>query len=326
MNTKPFVAIRCMTYNHAPYITDAMNGFCMQKTNFPYVAIIIDDASTDGGPEIIKDYLNNHFDMPNARRWETEDAFFIEVQHQENINCWFAVIFLKYNFYQRRKSKEYLYDEWEKHVQYSALCEGDDFWTAQNKLQKQIDFLKSNPEYSMCFHSTKIQNETNNLPSTCCDCILDKDYTANEIMTRWIVSTNSMVFRREIYDYKMVGTERILNEDTTIKLRCASCGKIRGFSDTMSTYRINNGGVTQDPTKQTARLKKFPDHYVFLRDNFPIVSRKIINNYLGSSYFTRAQIVDRFYQPIFWSDIVRALYYNPHAVFSTIRRYIKQKL
>ena len=112
MEQKPLVAIRCMTYNHAPYIEDAMRGFCMQQTSFPFVAIIVDDASTDGEPEVILKYLDAHFDMPNARRWETADALFVEARHKENQNCWFAVVLLKYNFWQAKKNKNPLVDEW----------------------------------------------------------------------------------------------------------------------------------------------------------------------------------------------------------------------
>jgi len=84
MNKTPLVCIRCITYNHAPYIEDAMNGFCMQQTTFPYVAVIIDDASTDGEPEVIKAYLDKHFDMQHAHIWENNDAHFMEAQHKEN--------------------------------------------------------------------------------------------------------------------------------------------------------------------------------------------------------------------------------------------------
>lgn len=57
------VRIKCITFNHAPYIVDAMNGFCMQKTSFPFVVVIQDDTSTDGEPEVIKQYLQEHFDL-----------------------------------------------------------------------------------------------------------------------------------------------------------------------------------------------------------------------------------------------------------------------
>lgn len=162
MNITPLVAIKCMTYNHAPYITDAMNGFCMQRTTFPYVAIIVDDASTDGEPCVIQDYLNNHFDMSKARRWETDDAFFIEAQHHENKNCWFAVVLLKYNFYQIKKNKKPLIAEWQTPSIYIAMCEGDDYWINSNKLQFQVSYLENHLDYSMCYSGFRTVDDKGN--------------------------------------------------------------------------------------------------------------------------------------------------------------------
>ncbi len=152
------VSIRCMTYNHAHYITDAMDGFCMQQTTFPYVAIIVDDASTDGEPEVIRNYLSEHFDLDEdgiARQWETDDAHFIYARHKENQNCYFAVILLKYNFWQAKKAKAPLMKKWAD-AKYIAMCEGDDYWISSDKLQKQVSFLEKNKEFVMCGHDYKI--------------------------------------------------------------------------------------------------------------------------------------------------------------------------
>lgn len=151
-NRETMVSIRCVTFNHASYIVDAMNGFTMQQTNFPFVAIIIDDASTDGEPEVIKKYINNYFDMQNARTWETNDAHFIEVSHKENRNCTFAIVLLKYNYWQAKKRKDSLFEELDSEIKYISFCEGDDYWLSPNKLQTQFDFLESHPDYSVCSH------------------------------------------------------------------------------------------------------------------------------------------------------------------------------
>ena len=57
------VYVWCNTFNQASYIKDTMEGFCIQQTHFPFVCLIMDDASTDGEPEVIKQYLNDHFDI-----------------------------------------------------------------------------------------------------------------------------------------------------------------------------------------------------------------------------------------------------------------------
>ena len=148
--------IVCYTYNHSSYIEDAMNGFCMQKTNFPFVSIIIDDASTDGEPEIISQYLEDHFDMAHAQYDENNDAKRIAAIHKDNPNCHFLVILLKYNFYSIKKSKSPFYKGWYENVPYIAICEGDDYWTDPHKVQKQVDYLDTHPECGLVYTNAEI--------------------------------------------------------------------------------------------------------------------------------------------------------------------------
>lgn len=145
---KYMVATRCFTFNHAPYIEDAMNGFTMQETTFPVITLIVDDASTDGEPEVIKQYLADHFHEP-YRTEETVDYHLICAIHNTNPNCTFVVFLLKYNHYCIKKPKMPYQSEWRDNAKYIAICEGDDYWTEPKKLQKQVDFLESNPDYGL---------------------------------------------------------------------------------------------------------------------------------------------------------------------------------
>ena len=119
------VTIRCITYNHAPYIRQCLEGFVMQKTNFRFEAIVHDDASTDGTADIIREYAEKY---PNIIKpiYETENQY---SKHDGSI---------------RRILNEHT------HGKYVASCEGDDYWIDPLKLQKQVDLLESNPSISLC--------------------------------------------------------------------------------------------------------------------------------------------------------------------------------
>lgn len=146
------VCARCFTFNQSKYITDTMNGFTMQKTDFPFVCCIVDDASTDGEQEVIMDYVKANFDLSEGSAYyqkETDYANITYAQHKTNANCYFAVLLLKENHYSRHKPKMQYLSEWVNEVPYEALCEGDDYWVDPFKLQKQSDYLDKHPEVGM---------------------------------------------------------------------------------------------------------------------------------------------------------------------------------
>lgn len=147
------VCVRCATFNHAPYITATMDGFCMQQTNFPYVCVIIDDASKDGEQEVIKQYLCDHFTTESKE--ETEDYELAVARHKVNFNCFFAVFLLKYNHFSIKKSRDEYAKEITSDTKYMALCEGDDYWTDAKKLQRQADALDATPNAVMVYTNFK---------------------------------------------------------------------------------------------------------------------------------------------------------------------------
>lgn len=133
--SKPLVSIRCITYNHAPYIEDAIKGFLLQKTDFPIEILIHDDASTDGAKKIIEKYQERYPKIIRAViQKENQYSKGIKVSEFINPLC---------------KGKYY------------AICEGDDFWNDPDKLSKQVTALESNPSVDICIHpAIKISMET----------------------------------------------------------------------------------------------------------------------------------------------------------------------
>lgn len=150
--TKYKVAVKCCTYNQAPYITDALNGFVMQETDFPFICCVIDDASTDREQEVIRKYVEDNFDSTEpyvAYEKETEGAHVAYARHKRNKNCFFAVLYLTKNLYHEEQKKLSLISEWTDNAEYIAWCEGDDYWINPHKLKIQVDFLDNNPDYGM---------------------------------------------------------------------------------------------------------------------------------------------------------------------------------
>ena len=202
------VSVCCYTYNQSAYITDAMNGFAMQQTNFPFVAVIVDDASTDGEQDVIRSYIDecfNHSEETGFRQWETEEAHWTFARHKENDNCHFVTVFLKRNLYKESEKKKAIINEW-LDAKYVALCEGDDYWTDPLKLQKQVDFLEEHPDYSLCCHRYKIYNQND---GTWADDYVKKlfdeqpdgfSFSNKENLNTWITKTLSLVYRSDCYD------------------------------------------------------------------------------------------------------------------------------
>lgn len=127
----PLVTIRCLVYNHEPYLRQCLDGFVMQKTNFPFEAIVHDDASTDRSAEIILEYAERYPDI-------IKPIFETENQYSKGDGSLTRIM----NAHTRGK--------------YVAMCEGDDYWIDPYKLQKQVDFLEGNPEYGMCYTNFNI--------------------------------------------------------------------------------------------------------------------------------------------------------------------------
>ena len=177
------VAIHCFAYNHEQYIRECLEGFLMQKTNFKFVAIVHEDASTDGTAAIIKEYAEQYPDIIKPI-FETE------------------------NQYSKRDGTiQRIMDEAidATGAKYVAMCEGDDYWIDPYKLQKQVDFMEKNPEYVLTSHRYNIYNQN--------DGTWNSDYVQNlfetspkgfpfsnkENLEFWITKTMTLLIRVSAY-------------------------------------------------------------------------------------------------------------------------------
>lgn len=253
----PLVSICSITYNHAPYIRECIDGFLMQKTNFPIEIIINDDCSTDGTTEIIKEYAAKY---PNI----IHPIYHDENQYQKGIRGMFQKFVIPH-----------------ARGKYIALCEGDDYWTDPLKLQKQVDFLESHPEYSMVFHNAIVHyedglkpsdisvfaNKINDDSATFQNHLLanleTRDYEVLEYAKSWFTPTASVVFKskclQSIYTKKISECQDFYFGDIPLWFTCGMQGKIFGIKEPMSCYRIQNTGINRTVNSVPAhkRLKVY---------------------------------------------------------------------
>ncbi len=258
------VRVNCMTYNHTKYIREALDSFCMQETNFPFICTIIDDASTDGEPELLKSYLQEHFNMDDkevVREEEYDTHSLIYAQHRENKNCFFAIILLKYNHHSIRKPKHPYVEEW-KISTYCAPCEGDDFWTSPHKLQRQVDFMESHPNHSLCFHAcySLVKNGKKNSHFTYQDDLEEVPMKDIILGGGGFMATNSMFYIQKLHLKRAEWAIGCPVGDGPAMLTLASLGKVGYINEVMSCYRVASEGswtrrILQDKKNSKDHLK-----------------------------------------------------------------------
>ena len=281
------VCVRSYTYNHAQFIEDAMNGFVMQKTDFPFVATIVDDASTDNAQQVITDYFEKNFDTREpsiAFQEETDYGKVLFARHNANKNCFFAIVLLKENHYRQKKSKLPYISRWKEKAEYIALCEGDDYWTDPLKLQKQVCFLDAHSDYSLCCHRFKIYIENTGQW---------RDDYSTDVFSQYpdsegIDVTNSENFRYRFTQtltlcYRAAVLERIVFppyktglRDFNLHYHLLKEGKGYCFSEYMGVYRRNSGGIWSRHTpleKARVRLDCYQEMYRYNKDDQVVLER-----------------------------------------------------
>lgn len=211
------VSIICCTYNHERYIRQCLDGFLMQVTSFDYEILIHDDASKDTTPDIIREYESKY---PTVIKpiYQTENQYSRGVK----INITYQ--------YPRVRGK------------YIALCEGDDYWTDPFKLQKQVDFLESNPDCVLTCHHYRILSESTEESSA--DWINGISFFSikSYISSEWFIQPLTVVFRAKSLDVSEYSRYEYA-KDVTLFYYLLKQGNGYFFQDEMGVYRLHGGGT-----------------------------------------------------------------------------------
>lgn len=193
------VSTICMTYNHAQFIEDTLHGFSIQETDFPVVFIVIDDASTDGEPEVLKRWAYDNLAMDDKSLWQDKPyGKRVVASLRGKPQFTFVILLLSDNHYQKRisyKKREYI-SEWNDNAKYCALCEGDDYWINPFKLQIQVSLLDRTPEASICSGDWAFHEEKSYVSRGNNDREIDYyNYTINDWINKWLTKTLTVMYR-----------------------------------------------------------------------------------------------------------------------------------
>ncbi len=222
------VIIAITTYNLEKYISQALDSVLAQKTNFAFKIIVADDHSIDRTPEILAEYKNKFPEIIDVLYSEKNLGSLANSNRVfDGIDC-----------------------------EYFSFLDGDDYWVDCNRLQKQVDFLDSHNEYSMCGGNTQFlkKGELSNLMIE--KKFLDKEYSFKEDILKKMpfVHTSSLLVRNVLfknglpsYFKEVVGTfeECAVRGENFRRLIHLQTAPLYLMDGVFSVYRIHEAGIWQ---------------------------------------------------------------------------------
>ena len=245
-----------VTYNHEKYIEKAIQSILMQKTNFRIELVIGEDFSKDGTASIIKEYADKYADKIKA-------SF-----NNPNLGMMKNVI----------KTMEACKGK------YIAICDGDDYWTDPEKLQKQVDILESNNDYQLVFHNALVTYINNPDKEHLFANLKQGEYSGDDILLNWIIPTGSVVYRNNIDIKKLLPD--VAFPDIFLFLLNAEKGKLYGIEDVMSVYQKVPTSVTNVDIQNIAFKKSIIKQYNDMNSAFSFKYSDTITKHKFELYFS----------------------------------------
>jgi len=256
VSQNPLVSVCVQTYQHEKYIKQCLDGILMQQTNFDFEILLGEDESKDKTREICKEYAKKH-----------NKKIKLFLHNRKNLIKINGNPTGRFNFlYNLEKAKG----------KYIALCEGDDYWTDKNKLQKQVDFLENNANFSICFHNMEIFYENDPEIKEFSNINQKEITTINDLAKGNYIYTASCVFRNNNLNLPEFITKTPVGDYPLFMLN-AKYGKIKYINSVMGVYRKHDGGVWANKNYEFTSIN-FLKTRELLIDNFDDTVNKILKN------------------------------------------------
>ena len=259
-NNRVKVSILCTTYNQSEYIGDAIESFISQVTSFRYEVLINDDASNDGTTEIVLQYQSKYPDLIKV------------VTHEQN----------QYSLGRTNFAYKYLYPL--ARGEFFALCEGDDYWCDENKLQIQYDIMQNYPRCGLCVHASdnvyphSKKTLSHNIPFKL-DCLVDSSYL---ILNAHPFATNSYFIRRDAYEAYQAShfPELSAHGDQKMSVFFGITGQVYYSSKILSCYRVLAKGSINSAIQNSNHLRDIQKK--LLKARYELLD--YVDLYTGGSY------------------------------------------
>ena len=231
----PLVSVLVQTYNQENFIEKCLNNILNQKTNFEFEILLGEDNSSDRTREICRKYAELYPSQIRLFLHHRENNIKVKDTPTGNFNAFYNLLSAKGDFI--------------------AFCEGDDYWSDREKLQKQVDFLKAHDDYIFTYHPYQFVDEFDNIKAKAPN---------NEIQPRHDLTNRDLLYTifqplllticfRNVLKTIPKEILEVLNADTFILSLLGNYGKAK-FQDTIypSNYRIQKGGTwsSKDRIKQ----------------------------------------------------------------------------
>lgn len=244
----PVVSVHMITYNHEPYIRQAIEGVMMQKTDFEFELVIGEDCSQDKTREICFEYQKKYPEKIRVLWWH------------ENV--------LKLGGNGRRNRAHC-------RGEFIAYCEGDDYWIDPLKLQKQVDVMSQHPNVGLCFTNATVLQHESGISSywAGAKCYVPGLISGDRFFSMYsygidpgrgqidswglFILTASCMIRRsllnELQNRYEIFTWRLLLGDKQLWLGLATLSDVYYIGDKTVVYRRNNGSAMARNTRGVYR-------------------------------------------------------------------------
>lgn len=305
LQDKPKLVVYMITYNHEPYIEQAITSVMTQKTDFKFKLYIGEDCSTDKTRAICKTLKNKY---PDKIELYLNAA---NLGSQKNALQMYSLTY-------------------ESGAEYIAMLEGDDYWTDPLKLQQQVDFLDTNPEYSLSFTRFKVKKDQS------LDLEDDKygPYFTNEkfivfdfdkFTKGWYGGIPTLVFRASSFGLDLISKYQYFR-DIHLFTELLKVGKGVCLSFYSAVYRIHEGGIHSSATLiERAKIASLCYEELYF-NNREIPQLKIKYRYFHRSYIKELLLLKHYFKAFEQSFLFGLYMRDLNFVISNWKRILKKIL